>query len=63
MDKYERKAFFRYLESAKTDELQMKLVKLQSLLDQLSEPNARAEAEWLIKETQFEIEVRKTMGA
>lgn len=62
MDKYERKAFFRYLETAKTDELQMKLVKLQSLLVRLSEPDAKAEADWLIKETQLEIDARKAIG-
>ena len=59
MTKNERKSFYRYVNGASESELEDKLIKLQSLLIKLKQPETIAEAEWMIRELCFEIDARR----
>ncbi len=59
MNKDDKKSFYRYVNSASEQELEDKLIKLQSLLIKLQQPETIAEAEWMIRELCFEIDARR----
>lgn len=59
MIKDERKSFYRYVNGASESELEDKLIKLQSLLIKLKQPETITEAEWMIREICLEIDARR----
>ena len=59
MTKYDIKSFYRYADSATERELEVKLIQLQSLLIKLKQPETIAEAEWMIREINLELDARK----
>jgi len=59
MNKDDKKSFSRYVNSASEQELEDKLIKLQSLLIKLKQPETIAEAEWMIREICLEIDARR----
>lgn len=61
MPKYDIKSFYRYAESVSDAELEGKLIKLQSLLLKLKQPETIADAEWMIKEICLEIDARRSV--
>lgn len=61
MTKDDRKSFVRYVNSASEQELEDKLIKLQSLIIKLKQPETIAEAEWMIREICLEIDARRDL--
>lgn len=59
MNKDDKKSFYRYINNASEHELEDKLIRLQSLLIKLKQPETIAEAEWMIREICFEIDARR----
>ena len=58
MDKTERKAFFRWLDSESDGGLQRKLLALDSILFRLTEAAVLAEYNWMKKEILLELKAR-----
>ncbi len=58
MDKAERKAFFRWLDSESDGGLQRKLLALDSILFRLTEAAVLAEYNWMKKEILLELKAR-----
>ena len=58
MDKAERKAFFRWLDSEIDGGLQRKLLALDSILFRLTEAAVLAEYNWMKKEILLELKAR-----
>ncbi len=59
MSKYEKKSFYRYVNMATERELEFKLIQLQSLLIMLKEPETIAEANWMVREINLELDARR----
>ena len=60
MSKHDRKAFYRYADSATERELEFKLIQLQTLLLKLKEPETITDAEWMIREIGLELDARRS---
>lgn len=58
MDKAERKAFFRWLDSESESGLQKKLLAMESILFRLTEAAVLAEYNWMKKEILLELKAR-----
>ena len=60
MSKHDRKALYRYADSASERELELKLIQLQTLLIKLKEPETITDAEWMIREIGLELDARRS---
>jgi len=59
VDKAERKAFFRWLDSESDEGLQKKLLAMESILFRLTEAAVLAEYNWMKKEILLEMKARE----
>ncbi|MFC1337406.1 MAG: hypothetical protein G8D89_16430 [gamma proteobacterium symbiont of Clathrolucina costata] len=63
MDKSEQKALYRWLDTATDQELQQKLLDLESISLRLTEPDVIREFHWIKSKVLEEIDVRKRCKA
>jgi len=59
MDKSEQKSFFRWLDTASDEELQRRLLALESISCRLTEPDVIRECRWVKSQVIEEIDIRK----
>jgi len=63
INKDDRKAFYRFTDSATNFELEAKLIQIHNLILKLKETSTISDANWMLKEITLELDARKDIHA